>query len=265
MIYWFTGQPGSGKSVLSSLLKNTLEDLNNSKVFHIDGDELRTLYDNQKYGKEGRIENIKRAQDIAKFINHSGYDVVVSLVAPYKDLRDSFKESMGNELTELYVHTTEIRGREHFHTDEYESPSDNFIDVDTTNISPEESLKYIIDVLNIDIKEIDNLDKQKTLALDFDGVIHRYSKGFQGLDNIYDVPMDGVHSALQQLKDNGYTLKILSSRPKKYIGEWLEKYNLDKYITEISNHKFPAKLYIDDRGFHFKNWGQCLTNIKTLL
>jgi len=69
-IYWFTGQPGSGKTVLSTKLKKLLEENTNSKVFHIDGDELRTLYNNQKYGKEGRYENIKRAQDIAKF-NHN--------------------------------------------------------------------------------------------------------------------------------------------------------------------------------------------------
>jgi len=262
MIYWFTGQPSSGKTVLSSLLKNTLEDLNDSKVFHIDGDELRTLFDNQKYGKEGRIENIKRAQDIAKFINNSGHDVVVSLVAPYLDLRESFKESMNGELIELYVHTTEIRGREHFHTDEYEAPINNFIDVDTTNIEPEESLKYIMNILDINIKEIDNLDKQKTLAIDFDGVIHKYSKGFQGLDNIYDGPMDGTLNGLKELKDQGFVLKILSSRPKEYIQPWLNKHGLDKYISEISNHKFPATIYIDDRGFEFKNWGQCLTNLK---
>ena len=144
MIYWFTGQPNSGKTTLAILLKNTLENLNNSKVFHIDGDELRDLYNNHTYGKEGRIENIKRAQDIAKFINHSGYDVIVSLVAPYRELRDSFKYSMNNNIIELYVHTTEIRGREHFHTNEYEPPIKDFIDVNTTNITPEESLKNII-------------------------------------------------------------------------------------------------------------------------
>lgn len=261
-IYWFTGQPGSGKTVLSTKLKKILEENTNNKVFHIDGDELRTLYNNQKYGKEGRYENIKRAQDIAKFIHNSGHNVVVSLVAPYLELREEFKQTMGENLVELYIHTTETRGREQFHTDEYEKPTENFIDVDTTSISPEETIKTIVKSLDIELTDVDNLDKKKTIAIDFDGVIHAYSKGYRGADNIYDKPLDGTEQALQQLKDDGFTLKILSSRPKKFIKPWLEKYNLDKYITDISNHKFPATLYIDDRGFHFKNWGQCLTNIK---
>jgi adenylylsulfate kinase-like enzyme len=143
-IYWFTGQPGAGKTVLSVMLKTVLEMENKNKVFHIDGDELRKLFNNQKYGREGREENIKRAQDIAKFILAQGNSVIVSLVAPYKELRENFKKELGNLLVEFYVHTTDIRGREHFHTDEYEPPTENFIDVNTTNISPQESLNQII-------------------------------------------------------------------------------------------------------------------------
>jgi CO dehydrogenase nickel-insertion accessory protein CooC1 len=37
MIYWFTGQPGAGKTVLATNLKTHLEDSTNKKVFHIDG------------------------------------------------------------------------------------------------------------------------------------------------------------------------------------------------------------------------------------
>lgn len=141
-IYWLTGQPGAGKTVLAKLLKEHLE-LSN-KVFHIDGDELRSLFNNTKYGREGREENIKRAQDIAKYIHSNGYDVIVSLVAPYRDLRENFKKDLGDSLIELYIHTHDIRGRESFHVSDYEPPLENFIDVDTTNIAPKQSLKHIL-------------------------------------------------------------------------------------------------------------------------
>lgn len=143
-IYWFTGQPGSGKTVLSSMLKDVLDFNTTNKVFHIDGDELRKLFNNQKYGREGREENIRRAQDIAKFILSQGHSVVVSLVSPYKEIRESFKEELGNLLVEFYVHTTDIRGREHFHTDEYEKPTENYVDIDTTNVDPQISLNEIV-------------------------------------------------------------------------------------------------------------------------
>lgn len=146
-IYWFTGQPGAGKTVLSIMLKTFLEMENKNKVFHIDGDELRKLFNNQKYGREGREENIRRAQDIAKFILSQGHSVVISLVAPYKELRENFKKELGDLLVEVYVHTTDIRGREHFHTDEYEAPTENFININTTNIEPQKSLEQIINSL----------------------------------------------------------------------------------------------------------------------
>jgi len=63
------------------------------------------------------------------------------------------------------------------------------------------------------MKEVKTEFKEATIAIDFDGVIHQYSKGFQGLDNAYDPPMPGVIPSLQKLKDAGYRLIIVSSRP----------------------------------------------------
>lgn len=144
MIYWFTGQPGHGKTVLANLLKINLESKPNGKnVMHIDGDDLREIFNNKDYSKEGRIRNITFAQGLAKFLHKKDMDVVVSLVAPYKEVRESFKSDMGSELVEIYVHTEELRGREQNHVSDYEKPTENFIDIDTTNVEPIESLLEI--------------------------------------------------------------------------------------------------------------------------
>jgi len=144
MIYWFTGQPGAGKTVLCKALKEFLETKFYKNVIHIDGDDIREIFDNKDYSKDGRYKNIILAQQIAKFSHLKGFDVVVSLVSPYKELREQFKKEIGNELKEIYVHTTEIRGREHYYSADYEPPTENFINIDTTNITINECLKKII-------------------------------------------------------------------------------------------------------------------------
>ena len=68
---------------------------------------------------------------------------IVCLVSPYKDQRENFKQKMGKDITELYVHTSEIRGRELFHVEGYEKPLENFIDVDTTNKKVFDTLQEI--------------------------------------------------------------------------------------------------------------------------
>ena len=87
MIFWFTGQPGSGKTTLGKALLEKLDD-----VFHIDGDDLRGLSANVDYSEQGRISNIRTAQSIAMYLDNKGKNVVVSVVAPYKWLREEFKE-----------------------------------------------------------------------------------------------------------------------------------------------------------------------------
>jgi adenylylsulfate kinase-like enzyme len=144
MIYWFTGQPGSGKTVLSKALKEYLEIKFYKNVFHIDGDDIREIFDNKDYSKDGRYKNIILAQQITKFLHLKGYDVVVSLVSPYKELRENFKKELGTNIKEIYLHTTEIRGREQYHTLDYEPPIDNFIDIDTTNKTINECIEKIL-------------------------------------------------------------------------------------------------------------------------
>ena len=140
MILWFTGQPGSGKT---TICKRILWD--KPGIFHIDGDDLRDLFDNKDYSEVGRRKNIELAQQIAQYLHNKGKDVVVSLISPYKDQRDKFKEKMGDNLYEVYVHTSEIRGRENFFVESYQAPTENYLDLDTTNESVEDSVKKVLD------------------------------------------------------------------------------------------------------------------------
>jgi len=137
-IIWFTGQPGAGKTVLATELKQHLDN-----VFHIDGDDLRAIFDNKDYSEVGRRKNIELAQHLAHFLHNKGCNVVVSLVSPYKDQRDSFKLKLGDLVKELYINTTEIRGREQFHVSNYEAPTENYLDINTTNISVEACITKI--------------------------------------------------------------------------------------------------------------------------
>ena len=143
MIFWFTGQPGSGKTTLGKALFEKLDD-----VFHIDGDDLRSLSANVDYSEQGRVTNIRTAQSIAMFLDNKGKNVVVSVIAPYKWLREEFKGR--HKVNEIYLHTSEIRGREHYFVENYEAPTDNFLDLDTTNLSVEESLEKILEHFNCD-------------------------------------------------------------------------------------------------------------------
>ena len=140
---WLTGQPASGKTTLANLLLKRLSKDNNL-YFNIDGDDLRDLFQNKDYSRKGREANIRLGMSIAAYLINKGYTPIVSLVSPYIDLREEFKSKY--KVLEIYLHTTEIRGREHYFAENYEPPKENFLDMDTTNKSEQESLDEILNV-----------------------------------------------------------------------------------------------------------------------
>ena len=139
MIYWFTGQPAHGKTVLANMLKKE-----KPGAFRIDGDDMRELFSNKDYSINGRVVNVGTAQRIAQYLNNQGKDVIVSLVAPYIDQREDFKTVMGDQMIEFYVHTSEPRERDHFKAVAYVAPQDNFIDIDTTEDTPVQSFEKVL-------------------------------------------------------------------------------------------------------------------------
>ena len=146
MICWLTGQPGSGKTTLAnSLIEHLKKENPDIFIINLDGDDLRNINKNKDYSKEGRIKNISTAISIIRFLANKNYHCIVSIVAPYRFLRDELREEF--PFLEVFLYTSEIRGREHFFASDYEKPVDkNHLSIDTGKLTIEESTNEILNV-----------------------------------------------------------------------------------------------------------------------
>jgi phosphoheptose isomerase len=127
---------------------------------------------------------------------------------------------------------------------------------------------------NKGIREHSYPDELINLGIDFDGVIHKNSKGYYD-GTIYDEPIEGVHEALKTLSDK-YTLILFTTKAKpdrglingrhtvELIWEWLKKHNLDQYISKVTSEKPRAVVYIDDKALRFTSWDKCLNDLNDL-
>jgi hypothetical protein len=96
---------------------------------------------------------------------------------------------------------------------------------------------------------------QKTIAVDFDGVLHSYYTPID-IDEqhiISDPPVDGalewVNNVLEHFDIIVYTARHVSEGGLAAVREWLEEWGFPK--LEVTGVKPVARLYIDDRGFAF--------------
>ncbi len=110
----------------------------------------------------------------------------------------------------------------------------------------------------------------KAILIDFDGVVHKYSKGWQD-GEIYDEPVKGTKEALTYFKDIlGFTIVIFTTRvfndssKEAHIRLWLNKFKIP--FDRITAIKEPAVLQIDDRGYRFDgNWPSQMKTILSII
>lgn len=143
MIIWLYGQPCSGKTTIAQALK----DNNNiaPRPHLIDGDEFREIFQNKIYGREGRLENIRKAMIVAKYMEHCGFTVICSFVTPYKIMRDEIKD-LCKDVKFIYLDYVGTRGRESFHVDDFEIPSENdeiFLYLNTSDLTLDDCISKI--------------------------------------------------------------------------------------------------------------------------
>jgi adenylylsulfate kinase len=136
MIYWYIGQPGCGKTTLAKLHQKYFYD-GGSRVIHLDGDDLRKIFstsykDKENFTKEYRIEQTRILQKMVAYIADQGFNIIISTVNPYREVREEFKKSR-KDVKEIYVTTSDVRGRESYWVKDFEEPLDNFTSAVTGN------------------------------------------------------------------------------------------------------------------------------------
>lgn len=113
----------------------------------------------------------------------------------------------------------------------------------------------------------------QTIAIDFDGVIHAYSKGWHD-GTIYDVPVYGAFAALDDLMTK-YAVAIFTTRSVYQVIEWLANYGYNNTTNVwtppfwnetgrilVTNQKPAAIAYIDDRAIRFIDWRQATNALR---
>ena len=91
-IIWLTGLPASGKTTIAVELEYRLFQ-KQIKTFVIDGDNLRQgLSGDLGFALADRVENIRRAGEVAKLFFDAGLIIIASLISPLRTSRDEVRD-----------------------------------------------------------------------------------------------------------------------------------------------------------------------------
>lgn len=147
-IIWLTGNVGAGKTSLAYLLKERL----NAVV--LDGDELRaSISADLGFSKEDRDEHNMRVARLAKLLNSQGYNVVVSVIAPFQSTRDKITEL----IKPYWIY---VKGGKVGNDMPYEIPQQPFLTIDPT----EESLLASLDKIIKEVGKLPDINSMQSLG-----------------------------------------------------------------------------------------------------
>ena len=103
-VLWFTGLSGAGKSTLALTLERRLHD-RGFQVFVLDGDNLRYgLNADLGFSPQDRVENIRRAFEVAGLFSRAGMLVITAFISPYASDRTRAREVIGEGFREIHIH-----------------------------------------------------------------------------------------------------------------------------------------------------------------
>ena len=105
-ILWFTGLSGAGKSTVANMVEQRLHMAGHHTML-LDGDNVRHgLCRDLGFTEADRVENIRRAGEVAKLMTECGLIVLCSFISPYRAEREMVRSLVaGEEFVEVFVDT----------------------------------------------------------------------------------------------------------------------------------------------------------------
>lgn len=163
---WLTGLSGSGKSTIAIALERELE----ARGFLcriLDGDNIRTgINKNLGFSVEDRMENIRRIAEVSKLFIDSGIITIAAFISPENKMRSMAADIIGAEdFKEIYISTPieecerrDIKGlyakarrgeiKEFTGVNApFEAPESPAIELDTTQLTLEESVHKLLELV----------------------------------------------------------------------------------------------------------------------
>ncbi|MGA3035107.1 MAG: adenylyl-sulfate kinase [Terracidiphilus sp.] len=103
---WLTGLPAAGKSTIAIALEKRLYAVGRH-TYRLDGDEVRRgLNRDLAFSEADRIENIRRASEVARLLVDAGLIAIVSFISPFRAQRDCVRALFpAGEFFEIFVDT----------------------------------------------------------------------------------------------------------------------------------------------------------------
>ena len=103
VVLWMVGLSGSGKSTLAKALEDELFKKGILTQL-LDGDNLRTgINNNLGFSDADRVENIRRAAEVAKLFGNCGVVTICSFISPTEEIRNLAKSIIGDDYQEVYI------------------------------------------------------------------------------------------------------------------------------------------------------------------
>ncbi|MHC8330640.1 adenylyl-sulfate kinase [Pseudomonas sp. LB3P25] len=97
-----TGLPAAGKSTLAQALHAELFERGVQSIV-LDGDGLRVgLNRDLGFADSDRLENIRRASEVAALLVENGQIVILAMIAPLLELREVFARRLGEDYREVW-------------------------------------------------------------------------------------------------------------------------------------------------------------------